>query len=260
MISVTLLLTGNPKHLEAVLNSLDRFPELLIYNNGAGKEALDICKKFSNAKVVEGPFVGFGPTHNLASDLATNDWILSVDSDELVTVDLADEILSLQLDEEAIYSIPRRNFYQEKWIYSCGWWPDRVIRLYNRKQTRFSDAMVHEGIEKKHLKIIDLKNPFHHFSYDSIAEFLKKMQSYSDLFAAQYVGKRNSSPLKASLHAFWAFFKSYFLKRGILQGYEGYLISAYNGHTAFYKYMKLYEANNLCKTCRCPEEKGREDN
>src|SRR5262249_51805513 len=131
----------------------------------------------------------------------------------------------------------------ERFIKWCGWYPDRQVRLYNRTKTQFTNAFVHEAIISDHMKVFALEAPMIHFSYESIADFLAKMQSYSTLFAKQYAGKSSSSPLKAIVHGFFAFFKSYILKKGILGGYEGYLISAYNGHTAFYKYLKLYEAN-----------------
>ena len=75
------------------------------------------------------------------------------------------------------------------------------------------------------------------------------MQFYSDLFAQQNKGKKKSSVSKAILHGAGAFFKSYILKKGFLGGYEGFIISAYNGHTAFYKYMKLYELNKRLRKC-----------
>ncbi len=94
------------------------------------------------------------------------------------------------------------------------------------------------------MQSVACKSPLVHYSYESISDFLQKMQSYSTLFAKQNCGKKSSSPFKAITHGFFAFFKSYIIKRGILGGYEGFVISAYNGHTAFYKYLKLYEANN----------------
>lgn len=256
-ISVTILLKGFPRHLHRVLGALETFDEILLYDNGASKEALDICHRFSNAKVVQGPFLGFGKTHNKASALASHDWILSVDSDEVVSKELALEIGSLKLDSHCVYSIPRHNEYNGKWIRWCGWYPDRVVRLYDRNTTSFSNSQVHEKVKKDRLQEVCLKMPLIHFSYENISDFLSKMQSYSELFAVEHTGKKSSSPLKALLHGFGAFLKSYFLKLGILDGYEGFLISSYNAHTAFYKYLKLYEANLiLAKMRRCPDENG----
>ena len=243
MISITILTKNSERYLEEVLTALILFDEVLIYDNGSTDKTLAIAEKFPNVTLNKGAFLGFGPTHNLASSQARNDWILSIDSDEVVPKELAQEILQLQLDPRAVYSFPRHNYYNGKFIKGCGWYPDRQWRLYNRTQTRFTDAQVHEAIIVQGMRSIPLKAPLIHYSYGSHAEFLSKMQSYSDLFAKQNVGKKKSSPCKAVLHGFFAFFKSYFLKMGLIGGYEGFVISVYNGNTAFYKYLKLYEAN-----------------
>ncbi|MGE5196782.1 MAG: glycosyltransferase family 2 protein, partial [Anaerolineae bacterium] len=83
-----------------------------------------------------------------------------------------------------------------------------------------------------------------HTPYLSINDFLAKMQMYSSLFAEQYHNKKKAGLAKAILHSWLTFIKSYIFKRGFLGGKEGYLISAYNSHTAFYKYLKLEELND----------------
>lgn len=243
MISVTVLTRNSQKYLRPLLDSLENFAEVLIYDTGSTDDTLAIAADYANVRVEIGAFEGFGVTHNRASSLAKHDWILSIDSDEIVSEKMAQAVSALKLDPQCVYSFQRHNFFNGRWIKWCGWYPDYQIRLYNRSKTRFTDAAVHEAVIADQLEIVELKVPIIHYSYESVADFLSKMQSYSTLFAQQYVGKRSSSPFKAISHGFFAFFKSYVIKRGFLGGYEGYLISAYNGHTAFYKYMKLYEAN-----------------
>jgi glycosyltransferase involved in cell wall biosynthesis len=247
-ISVTILTKNSKKYLPEVLQSLQMFPEILIYDTGSTDETLEIAVKFPNVTIHKGKLDGFGPTHNIASSLAKNDWILSIDSDEIVTSKMAEEIAALTLNPQAVYSFPRDNYYNGKHIRWCGWYPDRQMRLYNRKQTRFTDAQVHEAIITDGMEKISLKEPFIHYSYDTVSDFLSKMQSYSDLFAKQNVGKKPSSVSKAVLHGVFAFFKSYVLKRGFLGGREGFEISVYNANTAFYKYLKLLELQERSKS------------
>ncbi|MEC7838922.1 MAG: glycosyltransferase family 2 protein [Chlamydiota bacterium] len=242
-ISVTILTKNNEKYLKQVLDSTLSFDEVLIYDNGSTDKTLDIASEYPNVNIKKGPFLGFGRSHNKATELAKNDWILSIDSDEIVSSELIKEIEKTPLNTNHVYSFPRHNYYNEKFIKWCGWYPDRQYRLYNRKSTRFTDAEVHEQIIVDKLHHTQLQQPIIHYSYSSISDFLDKMQNYSELFAKENRGKRRSSPCKAVLHGLFTFFKCYILKRGFLGGYEGLLISAYNGHTAFYKYMKLYEAN-----------------
>lgn len=226
-----------------MLESVRAFDEVVLYDNGSQDDTLAIATQYNNVVVHHGTFEGFGKTHNKASESAKNDWIFSIDSDEIVTPELLSEILCLQLDEDAVYSMPRHNYFNGRFIRGCGWYPDRQYRLYNRKRTAFTNAEVHESIIVKGMNVIALKGALKHYSYQSIEDFLSKMQIYSSLFAKQYKGKRSSSPTKAVLHGVFAFIKSYILKSGIFCGYEGFIISAYNAHTAYYKYLKLYEVN-----------------
>lgn len=243
MISVTILTKNSEKYIREVLEALKTFQEVIVLDTGSKDHTIEIAKSFPNVVLHERAFTGFGHCHNLASSLATNDWILSVDSDEIVSNELLHEIHSLTLNPQAIYSISRHNYYRGKFIKGCGWYPDRVLRIYNRKVTQFSDALVHESIMKKDLEIIFLKKPIYHFPYETTNDFLTKMQHYSSLFAKQYHGKKKSSTLKALSHGLFAFLKSYFLQRGFLLGGQGFEISAYNGITSFYKYLKLRDLN-----------------
>jgi glycosyltransferase involved in cell wall biosynthesis len=247
MISVTILTKNSQKYLYEVLTSVKDFEEVVLFDTGSTDNTLSIANEFPNVTIYQRNFRGFGPTHNDASGVARNDWVLSIDSDEVVTPEMFREIVGLKLDRDSVYSFPRNNYFNGKWIKWCGWYPDRQIRLYNKTKTRFTDAQVHEAIIAKDMQHIKLKSPFKHYSYEKISDFLTKMQLYSDLFAAQNKGKKTSSPWKAIQHGAFAFFKSYFLKRGFLGGYEGFVISEYNAHTAFYKYLKLYEANQEFK-------------
>ncbi len=241
--SVTVLTKNSQKYLYEVLAALQSFDEIVICDTGSEDQTLDIARQFSNVSLYERPFIGFGPTHNMASNLARHDWILSIDSDEVVTSALANEIQALKLTRGCIYSFPRHNEYRRKWIRWCGWHPDRQIRLYHRQETQFTEVQVHEAIERRYLKEVCLSSPLCHYSYDQVSDFLYKMQSYSSLFAQQYQGKKSSSIGKAICHGLFAFFKSYIIKYGFLGGQEGFEISFYNATTAFYKYLKLAEAN-----------------
>lgn len=243
MISVTIIVKNGQRRLRQVLESLKHFDEVLLYDTGSTDETLKICADFSNVTIHLAVFNGFGPAHHAAATLAKHDWILSVDADEVLSDELAKEILSLSLNPSTVYFLPFHNFFNGKHIKWCGWYPETHCRLFNRKITQFSEALVHEGVLTKDLQQVILKHPVLHYPYDSISDFLKKMERYSTLFAEQNLNKRKSSPFIAFYHGLGAFLKSYLIKRGFLGGYEGFLISVYNGHTAFYKYLKLYQAN-----------------
>lgn len=243
MISVTILVKNGERTIKEVLNSVRNFDEVLLYDTGSSDQTLEIARQFPNISIYQKEFTGFGPCHNEAAKLAKYNWILSIDADEVLSQELAHEIKNLSLDSKTIYALPFYNYYKQKQIKWCGWYPEKHIRLYNKTHTAFSESMVHEGVIATGMGVKTLTHPIHHYPYASISDFLVKMERYSTLFAKQYYKKKNSSSCAAIIHGCAAFLKSYILKRGFMGGYEGFLISAYNGHTALYKYLKLYEMN-----------------
>jgi glycosyltransferase involved in cell wall biosynthesis len=242
-ISVTVLTKNSERYLKEVLKALSPFGDVVVYDTGSEDSTIEIAQNFPNVRVFRAPFVGFGPTHNMASASAKHDWILSIDSDEIVTPELIKNISEEETNLQSVYSFPRHNYFNGKFIKWCGWYPDRQVRLYNRTKTKFTDDQVHEAIISEGMRHVALQGPLIHYSYGSMSDFLSKMQSYSTLFANQNRGKKKSSLFKALSHGSFAFFKSYILKRGFMGGYEGFVISTYNGQTAYYKYLKLREAN-----------------
>lgn len=242
-ISVTILTKNSEKHLQVVLEALKEFDEVLLCDTGSLDRTLEIGAAFPNVRIETLCFTGFGPTHNEASALAKHDWIFSLDSDEILSPALLEELRHVPLRRGMVASVPRKNFYRGKWIWGCGWYPDRVVRLYNRRETEFSSAQVHEAVQCKGLHVHLLQGPLFHYSYDTVADFLQKMQIYTQLFAEQNRGKRSSSLFRAIVHGSFSFFKAYILQGGIFLGVEGFEISWYNANTTFYKYLKLWEMN-----------------
>jgi glycosyltransferase involved in cell wall biosynthesis len=244
-ISVHVLTKNSAATLPQTLASLSLFPEVIIFDTGSSDETLEIASRFPNVKVHRASLSGFGAAHNCAARLSANDWILSIDSDEVLSPALVQEIEQLQLDCHCVYAILRDNYFNGRKIQCCaGWYPDWVVRLYNRQSTCFSDDVVHEKVVTQGLKIIKLEQTLKHVPYRSTADFLEKMQTYSSLFAMQHQGKKRSSLMRALFHSSCAFCKNYFLKRGIFGGAEGFILSLYNAQTTYYKYLKLAEFNS----------------
>ena len=244
-ISATILTKNSQRMLPEVLAALQWCDEVVILDTGSTDGTMALAASFSNVSLhqLKGPFPGFGRAHRQTVELARNDWIFSVDSDEIVSPKLRDEIATLGFDPETVYVIPFENYFNGKHITTCGWSPDRHARLFNRTATNFCESEVHERVQAANLTLTRLWHPMRHYSYGSLDDFLRKMASYAHLFASQNAGKKRSSPRKATARAVWAFFKSYVLERGFLQGGEGLVISAYKSQVVFWKYLLLHEAN-----------------
>jgi len=241
-ISVVMIAKNSASTIKQCLSALEPFDDVVVYDNGSTDGTQEICRAFSNVNLIEGDFLGFGPSKKLASGYAKYDWILSLDSDEIVTEAFVKTLSEKTLDIDTVYSIERINYYKEIEI-KHGWSNDILPRLYNRSKTNLDDSMVHEGIVTEHMKIEYLDASVKHLRYTSISQFIIKADHYSTLFAEEHVGKRSSSPLKALSHSFVAFMRKYIFKGGFLDGYAGLIMAYSNMIENFYKYMKLYELN-----------------
>jgi glycosyltransferase involved in cell wall biosynthesis len=244
-LSATLLTKNSERLLARVLDALHWCDEIVVLDTGSTDDTRAIASRYENVSLhrLPGPFPGFGLAHQYAVSLARHDWILSIDSDEVVTPELAAEIAALPLDRRTVYAMPFRNFFNGRHITTCGWSPDRHERLFHRGETNFCASEVHERVQTRGLRVVTLRHDIDHYSYQRMEDFLRKMSAYSHLFAAQNAGRRHASPSVAVARSLWAFLKSYVLQRGALQGREGLVISAYKAQTVFWKYLLLEEAN-----------------
>ncbi len=210
MITVAILTNNNEETIEKTLSSVEGFDEVIVLDSGSKDNTLSIAKRFKNVVIKENSFTTFGDMRNKAAAFASNDWILALDSDEVLSGKLIEEINLLTLTPKSLYSFPFLNYYNNKLVKWCGWYPESHIRLYNRKETKFKTLHVHEGLEADNLVVIKCKYPIYHYPYRSTEDFLKKMQIYSSLFAKQHKNKKQSSFAKAFFHGLFAFFNNYF--------------------------------------------------
>ncbi len=244
-ISACIVVKNAKDTIRECLNSLREFNEVIILDNGSIDDTIAIANEFSNVCVFKSEFIGFGPLKNLAISYAKNDWILSIDSDEILEYSTLDCIKNLKLDSNIIYALPRKNLYNGKWIKACGWYPDYVYRIFNKNHTRFNNNIVHESvIIQKDSIVKKLDQGLRHYAFRDINHLIDKLQYYSTLWAEQNTHK-SSSPLKSTLRSIWSFLNNYLFKKGILYGYEGFVISVCNALGVFFKYMKLYENKKM---------------
>lgn len=242
-ISVIVLAKNNDSTIKKTLESLKGFNDVVVYDNGSTDETINIAKTFSNVNLVKGEFKGFGWTKNNAAAYAKNDWILIIDSDEVVDEILFDVLTDKILDKNTVYQLNFKAFYKDIQVNHCGWNNQKIKRLYNKSITNYNSNDVHEDIITNKLNIELLDGNVEHYSYHSISQFVQKADHYSSLFAKNNVGKKNSSPLKAFFNGGYSFFRTYVLKKGFLDGYVGLVIAFSHMVTNFYKYIKLYELN-----------------
>lgn len=242
-ITAVVLAKNNDNTIEKTLKSLESFDDVVVYDNGSTDNTMNIAKKFQNVNLIEGEFNGFGWTKNKAASYAQNDWIIIIDSDEVIDSILLNTLETITLDKNKVYQLNFKAFYKDIQVKYCGWNNQKIKRVYNKTITSYNDNDVHEDIITDKLDIELLNGNVEHYSYHSISQFIIKADHYSTLFAKNNAGKKSSSPLKAYFNGLYSFIKTYFFKRGFLDGYVGLIISFSHMVTNFYKYIKLYELN-----------------
>ena len=187
---------------------------------------------------------GFGPQKNRALDLASEDWVLSLDADERLTPELRAEIKGvLDKPQTDCYAIPRLSWYCGRFMRHSGWTPDYVDRLFKRGSARFSTDLVHERLIPKG-PVLRLKNQMLHYSFMNLAQVQEKMERYSTASAQQAFARgKTASPLKAIVHGAWSFFRTYILRAGFLDGPQGFSLACSNAQGTYLRYMKLWRLN-----------------
>ena len=243
-LSVILITKNEAELVSQCLASVQWADEIVVLDSGSTDATVEICRRYTD-KVFVTDWPGFGPQKNRALDLATGDWVLSIDADEELTPELADEIRRTlaQPGPHPGYTLSRLSSYCGRFMHHSGWWPDPVLRLFRRGSGRFSDDRVHERV------VLDgsvgaLQATLLHHSYRSLEQVLSKVNHYSSEGALSLQARGRRASLSTAIgHGLWAFVRTYFFKRGFLDGREGFILAVSNAEGTYYRYLKLMYLN-----------------
>jgi glycosyltransferase involved in cell wall biosynthesis len=231
-------------NLEACLASLHGVvDQFIVLDSGSKDNTLEIAHRYGAIVKISDVWQGFGYQKNAALDLATSDWVLSIDADERLTPVLAQEIRVAINNTEGVtcFALPRSSWYCGRFISHSGWSPDYVDRLFKRGTARFSDDVVHERLLPNG-SCQRLKNPLLHYSFRNFSQVLQKLDRYSTASAQQAFARGKRASFGSALgHGFWAFFRTYILKAGFLDGAQGLALAISNAEGTYYKYLKIWQ-------------------
>lgn len=228
--------------LRATLESLRFCEEIIAVDSGSTDDTVAVLEEFG-AHVIHEPWRGFGPQKQFAVDAARHDWVLCIDSDEIVSPELQQSIeQALQTPVDTAYEFPRRNRFLGRYLRHGEGYPDYSLRLYDRRKARWTDDVVHEKVITLG-RVGRLKGDLLHHSEDSIETYLAKQNRYTTLAAQSLVAEgAQVSTSKLVLSPLFRFFKFYFLRGGILDGVPGLihiLIGCFNSFTKYAKAIEL---------------------
>lgn len=232
-----IIITHNESsNIAACIRSLPSDWAVIVVDSGSDDDTVRIAIDHG-ATVISQTWLGYGKQKQFACEQSKTDWVISIDADERLTNQLVSEIRSLDLTDPSVaVAIPRSTYFLGSAIKHCGWAPDYVTRIFHKSFCYFTNDLVHERVVG-FKKLNHLKNPLMHFSYQSRVDVTTKTNRYAQL-GAQMLSERNGAKdfSFARLRGCFAFFRTYILKLGFLDGIAGFNVSLMNQQVTRRKY------------------------
>lgn len=245
-ISGVVIAFNEEKYIEQCVQSmLGVVDEIVVIDSFSTDRTKEICLKY-NVNFIEQKFLGYIEQKNFANTQAKYDYILSLDADEALSDGLKKEILSLKKKKTLAegYWVNRLNNYCGTWVKHSHWYPDKRIRFFKKNSGEWQGGNPHDFYTMyPNTKTERIKADILHWAYDSISEHYLKIDNFTTIAAHSYIKNKNKKVgfVKIVLNPFWKFFQGYFLKKGFLDGFQGFVICTFSAITTFLKYIKIKE-------------------
>jgi glycosyltransferase involved in cell wall biosynthesis len=241
-ITAVVIVKDEEHQLAACLESIAWVDEIIVVDTGSKDGTVELARRYT-PNLYEIEFEGYGHAKSYGLEMASSEWILSLDADERISPSLRDEIRNL-IDRPGDvdgYLIPRTPFFLGKAIRHGGWYPAHVLRLFRRGKGSFSQRRVHEEVILSG-SCLRLKNPILHYTDPDLTHYMRKLNLYTSLSAAELVEKRKEFALsRLLLRPPFMFLKMYLFRLGFLDGLQGFLLAALSSVHVFLKYAKHWE-------------------
>lgn len=241
-LSAVIITKNEGTNIGRCIRALQQVAHEIIVIDAFSTDATVRIAQAAGAIVLQKKWVGYGYNKNLGNQLAQYDWILSIDADEVLSPELITTIRQLSPQPERVYAINRLVNFAGQWVHHSGWHPDWKVRLFNKQMVRWEEAaLVHEQLQiPANYTVQPLEGLLYHYSYQNDQDHWKRIEYYAQLSAQEMAsaGKR-ASFIKLYLSPIARFFRTYFLKKGFLDGYLGWKISYRNAYLVYRKYRLL---------------------
>ncbi len=244
-ISVVLGVFNEEENIKRCLESVKWADEIVVVDDGSTDKTVEIAKKYTD-KIFQHKSEGYvEPTRNFGIEKAQGEWILLIDADEEIPLELANELKEIVNIKEVDYVwIPRKNIIFGKWITNEGWWPDYNVRFFKKGSVTWSNK-IHSKPEIKgqelHLQEREGLAIVHH-NYKTVSQFLEKLDRYTTIEANEFI-KSNKNFLPSSLisHPMEEFLSRMFARKGYKDGYHGFLLSSLEAFSMQIVMAKVWE-------------------
>ncbi|MGD8117149.1 glycosyltransferase family 2 protein [Vibrio sp. TRT 29B02] len=246
-IAAVIITKNEQDSLRDCLESLRWVDEIIIVDSGSTDSTEAIAREYTEHFYVNAEWPGFGKQKQLAQSYATSDWILAVDADERIDDTLRENILAMLENppQNTVYNLNELTWVFGRFLKHSGWYY-RHVRLYPNKLTKYNDNLVHESvIIPQGCQVAELDGDILHYSYQNLNHYLVKSAGYAKAWADQRQARGKKASLsQGMIHALGCFLKMYLLKRGFLDGKQGFLIAVLSAHSTFVKYADLWARDN----------------
>ena len=240
-LSACIIARDEQDRIEACIESLSFCDEVVVVDSHSTDRTRELAERMG-ARVIEREWPGYGPQMAFAVGAASNDWVLCVDADERIGPELRDEIVALRdagFPGEVGWSMPRCSRYLGRWIRHGTWYPDRQLRLFDRRHGRWTEAPVHETVRVEG-RVGRLRGDLLHEPYRELADHMRTIDRYSTLSAqAAHDRGRRAHAWDLVGRPAWRFLRFYVFRFGFLEGWRGVLLAHLAAHYVRLKYAKL---------------------
>jgi glycosyltransferase involved in cell wall biosynthesis len=241
-ITATVITLNEAENIRDCILSLQKVcEEVIVVDSLSSDDTVKIAEELG-ARVYKQEYLGDGPQKDFGVQYANNDWILSLDADERLDEDAIASIQGLDLENTSHdgFAFRRRNFVGEHWIKAAGFYPDAVVRLYNKNQARYLPKKGHSSVAAKNVK--HLNAHLIHFTYKDYAHWMERINALSSRDAwAMYERGVKANKFTPAWHAIAAVIRKLVFKGGIFQGLDGMTVTITTAFHAYMKYLKLIE-------------------
>ena len=245
-ISAVIITLNEEKNIRSCLNAVHQVAdEIIVLDSFSTDQTVEICKEF-DVRLIQHEWEGYSGSKNYANSQATHDFILSLDADEVLSEKLIQSIKEIKKtasDNEA-YVLKRITNFCGKWIRHGGWYPDPVMRLWNKNKGKW-EGEIHEKVKLDNsVKKQTLKGDLFHYSFHSIDQHLRTIDKFSTISAETRFKKgKKANSFTIALKPIVKFIAMYLIKLGFLDGYYGFIVSKNSAYSAYLKQVKLRELN-----------------
>ncbi|WP_022822099.1 glycosyltransferase family 2 protein [Hymenobacter norwichensis] len=222
--------------------------ELVVVDSFSTDRTAEICRQLG-ARVVQHAFEGYVEQKNYATAQAQHDYVLQLDADEVLTDELRRSIRAATANwQHAGYTLARLTNYCGSWVRHGGWYPDRKLRLYDRRLGAWQGLLLHERFEVQPSQTVgELAGDAQHYSYNSVEQHVGQLNRFTNIAADELWlrGKRQVTVFHLLLKPWWKFVHGYFFRLGFLDGFAGLCIATISAWGVFLKFAKLKTRKRL---------------